>query len=104
LSLARSHAGAQHRAPLLCAERAPATRLRSRESKTDTKFQRDRELVEVAMKIETNTRLVPHSDTNSIVTYAARNEGLRQENARLKELVVKLSVIIAKNVAMQHTK
>lgn len=34
-------------------------------------------------------------------SYAMRNEMLRHENVRLKDLVVKLSAIIAKNVADQ---
>lgn len=43
-------------------------------------------------------QFTPSENTTS---YAARNDALRQENTRLKELVVKLSAIIVKNVAAQ---
>lgn len=52
------------------------------------------------MNVEPHVRLVPQTDT-SATTYAARNEGLRQENLLLKAQVVQLSAIIAKNVASQ---
>jgi hypothetical protein len=39
--------------------------------------------------------------SENVASYAARNETLRQENASLKDLVVKLSAIIVKNVAAQ---
>lgn len=46
----------------------------------------------------------PWSDTPAAVrtSYAARNEALRQENAQLKELVVRLSAIIVQNAAQQR--
>lgn len=46
----------------------------------------------------------PWSDSPAAIKagYAARNETLRQENARLKDLIVRLSAIIVQNAAHQR--
>jgi hypothetical protein len=57
-------------------------------------------MVEAAMTSKP-VRQVALSEKENVASYAAHNETLRQENARLKDLVVKLSAIIVKNVADQ---
>jgi hypothetical protein len=54
--------------------------------------------VEAAMTVRSATLVALSENRDS---YLTRNEMLRQENVSLKELVVKLSEIIAKNVADQ---
>jgi hypothetical protein len=54
--------------------------------------------VEVAMTVKSATSVALSENRDN---YSTRNEMLRQENAHLKDLVVKLSEIIVKNVADQ---
>ncbi|HEY0223981.1 MAG TPA: hypothetical protein VGC38_05655 [Pseudolabrys sp.] len=51
------------------------------------------------MTIKPDSQVIALAAPDSRTNYAARNEALRQENARLKDLVVQLSAIVAKYVA-----
>jgi hypothetical protein len=53
------------------------------------------------MTTEPDSHSISLAASSNGTNYFSRNEGLRQENARLKDLVVQLSAIVAKYVAAQ---